>query len=315
VPDDPLPGEPDTIAERLEAAVVKRLMSDVPVGVFLSGGLDSSIIAALMRRHVDELHSFSVGIEGSADLEAARVVARQLDTRHHEIVFTPRQAVDALEDVIVHLESFDPALIRSAIPCYFVSKLASEHVKVVLSGEGADEVFAGYDYFGETRDAAALHNEAVRLLAGLHNLNLQRVDRMTMAHGLEGRVPFLDPEFLDVAMAIDPEQKLHAPRKREKWLLRTAFQRVLPDEILWRPKQEFAQGCGSEWTLRDHCEAVVSDTDLIHAETLFPKDTPTTKEALYYRRTFERMYPGEAARRAVGRWRGAFGAEKTGGPN
>jgi len=298
--------EPQAISSRLERSVGKRLMSDVPLGVFLSGGLDSSVIAALVRREIDELHSFAVGLEGSEDLAAARAVARHLGTRHHEYVYTAQEAVAALDSVIFHLESYDPPLLRSAIPSYFVSRLAAQHVKVVLSGEGADEAFAGYLYFRETRDADTLRRESARLLAGLHNMNLQRVDRMTMAHGLEGRVPFLDIDFLDHAMAIDPRQKLHGPRRPEKHLLRASCERLLPSEILWRAKQEFAQGAGSEWTLRDHCEGLVSDSELQTAAELFPEDTPESKEAFHYRRVFERIYPGAQARLTVGRWRGAL---------
>lgn len=295
----------DGVAKSLDAAVSRRLMADVPVGVFLSGGLDSSLVAALARPQVDELHSFSVGLEGAPDLEAARFVADRLGTEHHERVYSETEAVEVLEKVIYHLESYDPALIRSAIPCYFVSELAADHVKVVLSGEGADEAFAGYRYFGDVENPETLQRESIRILNGLHNLNLQRVDRMTMAHALEGRVPFLDTEFLDVAMSIDPAEKLHSEGQAEKWLLRQAFDGLLPDSILWRTKQEFAQGCGSEWALRAHCEQVVADTDLKEADEVFPEDTPATKEALHYRRIFEEFFPDEGHRRTVGRWRGA----------
>jgi len=307
---------PKAIRERLETAVVKRLMSDVPLGVFLSGGLDSSIIAALVRQHVDELHSFSVGMEGSPDILAAREVAEHLGTRHHEYEYTPGEATSMLEEAIAHLESYDPALLRSAVPCYFVSKIASDHVKVVLSGEGADEAFAGYLYFRSIDDPALLHQECVRLLASLHNMNLQRVDRMTMAHSIEGRVPFLDIDFLNAVMAIDPRQKLHRPDYPEKWLLRNAVTDLLPESILWRKKQEFAQGCGSEWTLREHCDEVVSDDDIAAAAQRFPADTPETKEAFHYRRIFEDIFPGETPRRTVGRWRGTFASpNELEGPN
>lgn len=305
-PEGPPDFDPEALRARAEAAVEKRLMSDVPLGVFLSGGLDSSLIAALVKRRIHELHSFSVGLAGSADLAAARRVAEHLGTIHHEHVYDPAEVVAVLPQVIAHLESYDPALVRSAIPCYFVSRLAAERVKVVLSGEGSDEAFAGYLYFGESTDPEALHAESVRLLMGLHNMNLQRVDRMTMAHGLEGRVPFLDVELLDLAMGLDPAEKRHRAGRPEKWLLRTAFEGSLPAEVLWRTKQEFAQGAGSEWTVRDHAERVVSDGELARAATIFPEDTPRTKEEILYRRLFDETYPGEAARRTVGRWRGAF---------
>ncbi len=294
------------VAPALERAVVKRLMSEVPLGVFLSGGLDSSLIAALARPHVDHLQSFSVGLDGAPDLEAAREVARALGTHHRELRYTERDLAGALEEVIFHLESYDPSLIRSALPCFFVSRLAAEHVKVVLTGEGADEAFAGYRYFAEVSDPEALHRESVRLLGGLHHMNLQRVDRMTMAHGLEARVPFLDTGFLDVAMALDPREKLHRPGRREKWLLRREFEGRLPRSILWREKAEFAQGCGSEASLVEHAEATVSDRDLARAAALFPHDPPATKEELLYRRIFEDLFPDGSAQETVGRWRGAF---------
>ena len=301
--DSVTPFDEHVLAGALRRAVEKRLMSDVPLGVFLSGGLDSSLIAAIMRPHIDELHSFAVGIEGAADLPAARQVAEYLRTHHHEYVYTKTEAAAALEPVIAHLESYDAALIESAVPCYFVSRLAAEHVKVVLSGEGADEAFAGYRYLNTTSDATALQAEMVRLLLGLHNMNLQRVDRMTMAHGLEGRVPFLDVDFLDRAMVLDPSLKLHRPNRPEKWPLRVVFDRVLPDSILWRGKQEFAEGSGADLVLHDHCAAIVSDAELGEAHRRFPEDPPTTKEAYHYRRIFDEMFPGEALRRTVGRWR------------
>lgn len=301
----PVAPDPRVLARKLETAVVKRLMSDVPLGVFLSGGLDSSIIAGLVRRHITDLHSFAVGLPGAPDLPAARQVAQHLGTSHHEYVYTPEEATRAIEEVILHLESYDPALIRSAVPCYFVSRLAAEHVKVVLSGEGADEAFAGYAYMAKIQDPAALHQECVRLLLNLHNMNLQRVDRMTMAHALEGRVPFLDVDFLAWAMAIDPAEKIQRPDRPEKFLLRCAFEGLLPAEIVWRKKEEFAAGCGSEQILQDFGERSVSDADFRQAAGRFPLDTPTTKEAFLYRRIFEEQFPGDAARRTVGRWLGA----------
>lgn len=309
-PRPPVPFDPPALADGLRRAVEKRMMSDVPFGVLLSGGLDSSLIAAVMRPLVDELHSFSVGVEGAPDLHAARHVARFLGTQHHEYVYTPAEAVDALDTVIEHLESYDPALIRSAIPNYFVSRLAADHVKMVLNGEGADEIFAGYEHFATIDDPDALQRESLRLLSGLHNLNLQRVDRMTMAHGLEGRVPFLDVELVDGVTAIDPRLKLHRRNLPEKWPLRMAFADALPSAILWREKQEFAEGCGSEWMVKHHCDAVVSDAEFTAAPRRFPVDTPTTKEAYHYRRLFEDRFPGESSRRTVGRWRGVSGARK-----
>ena len=215
--------------------------------------------------------------------------------------------VRVLKTVIYHLESYDPALIRSAIPCYFVSKLASDYVKVVLSGEGSDEAFAGYSYFRDMSNPIALHRESVRILETLHNINLQRVDRMTMAHSLEARVPFLDTEFLAMAMTIDPEIKLHGSERAEKWILRKAFDGLLPNEILWRTKEEFANGCGSESVLEEYCDSYIEDDKFEERKSLFPIDTPTTKEAFNYRCIFDEFFPGDALLETVGRWKGTTG--------
>ncbi len=298
----------EMIVGQLRSAVTSRLMSDVPIGVFLSGGLDSSIVAALVRPQMDRPKSFSVGLENSDDLLAARVVAEYLETEHHELIYTKEDMIRVLKTVIYHLESYDPALIRSAIPCYFVSKLASDYVKVVLSGEGSDEAFAGYSYFREMSNPVALHRESVRILQSLHNINLQRVDRMTMAHSLEARVPFLDTEFLAMAMTIDPEIKLHGSERAEKWILRKAFDKLLPDEILWRTKEEFAKGCGSESVLEKYCDSYIGDNKFEKRKSLFPIDTPTTKEAFHYRCIFDEFFPGDALLETVGRWKGTTGS-------
>jgi asparagine synthase (glutamine-hydrolysing) len=290
------------LRDALEVSVHTRLMSDVPVGVLLSGGVDSSVVAALARPHVGELHSFSVGLPGSPDLAAARVVAEHLGTIHHERTYTPGEAIAALPDVVRHLESYDRALVRSAIPCWFVSQLAAEHVKVVLTGEGADEVFAGYDWMRHIDDPVHLHRECVRLLLGLDRMNLRRVDRMTMAHGLEGRVPFLDVAFLDHAMAIDPSLKLHMDGRPGKWLLRAAASQLLPESICGRPKAEFAQGCGSELILDEWCEETIGESALSSAALEFPHDPPTSKEELLYRRVFAQHYPGLDPLRTVSKW-------------
>lgn len=242
------------LRETLEKTVVERLMSDVPVGAFLSGGLDSSLIAALARPHLDVLHTFAVGVEGSRDLEAARLVARHLDTVHHEFTFTLQDVLAEIPRIIYYLESFDQDVVRSAIPCYFVSRLASDYVKVILTGEGADELFAGYDYYKEFSDPDSLHSELQRSVSSLHNVNLQRVDRMTMAHSVEGRVPFLDVEMINVALTIPPELKLFAGKSQppvEKWILRKAFEDLLPQEIIWRDKEQFDQGSGTVGILSD----------------------------------------------------------------
>ncbi len=300
-------GEPKraAILGALSRAVEKRLMSDVPVGVFLSGGLDSSLVAAIARKHLPGLHSFAVGVEGAPDLAAARSVASELGTRHHEVVVGSKDIETTLASVIYHLESYDAALVRSSVPCYFLSRTASEFVKVVLTGEGADEAFAGYSYFKDITSPQELQAECVRLLEGLHSMNLQRLDRMTMAHGLEGRVPFLDVEFLGLAMSLDPSLKLHSAERPEKWLLRRACEGLLPREILWRQKAEFSAGAGIEKLLVEYAEGAVSDRDFGRRRELFPIDTPRTKEEQLYRQIFEAVFPGDKVRHLVARWRPA----------
>lgn len=245
------------VRRTLEAAIVKRLMSDVSLGAFLSGGLDSSLIAAIARRHMAELHTFSVGVEGSRDLEAARQVARYLDTVHHEYTLSRGEILDRLPEIIYHLESYDQDLVRSAIPCYFTARLAADYVKVVLTGEGADELFAGYKYYRKIHNSPELHRELIRSVSVLHNVNLQRVDRMTMAHGIEGRVPFLDLELIRVAQSISPEWKLRrdaSGRLVEKWVLRKACEDLLPPEIIWRDKEQFDEGSGTVDLLTHECD-------------------------------------------------------------
>ncbi len=235
------------IREGLGEAVRKRLQSDVPLGAFLSGGLDSSIIAALAIREAGSLKTFSVGLEGSPDIEAARCVARHIGSDHHELILTERAVKDALPRILYHLESFDQDLVRSAVPCWFVSELASQEVKVVLTGEGADELFAGYTYYKGYGPTEALHRELRRSIATMHNINLQRVDRMTMAHGLEARVPFLDTAMIALAARLSPELKLRSAQGDlvEKWILRKAFEDLLPHDIVWRDKEQFDQGSGT----------------------------------------------------------------------
>jgi asparagine synthase (glutamine-hydrolysing) len=232
----------------LERAVVKRLMSDVPVGAFLSGGLDSSLIAALARRHLPELRTFSVGVAGSRDLLAARRVADHIGSIHHEYVYDAEEVRRRLPEIIHSLESFDQDLVRSAIPCYFASRLAAERVKVILTGEGADELFAGYDYYKGIADPGVLHRELQRSVRSLHNMNLQRVDRLTMAHSIEGRVPFLDVDMIALAQTVPPRLKLAVGGGGgpvEKWILRKACEDLLPPEIAWRDKEQFDEGSGT----------------------------------------------------------------------
>jgi asparagine synthase (glutamine-hydrolysing) len=287
------PPTPLQIQQSLRSAVHKRLMSDVPLGVFLSGGLDSSIIAALVCEELDSVHSFAVGMEGSDDLQYARHVANYLGTQHHEYVFTFQEMLAILPEVIYLLESFDPALVRSAIPNFFLSHLAHNHVTVVLSGEGADELYSGYDYLRRFKDETALQRELVEITRELHNRNLQRLDRMTMAHGLEGRVPFLDPEFIALSFSVPIDQKVHGVSGVEKWILRKAFEDMLPEQVVWRPKQKFSKGTGSAQIFERLAEAEISDQDFtaerlqIHKETGVPIKS---KEELFYYRIFRTFF-------------------------
>lgn len=250
------------IRQTLERSVQKRLMADVPVGVFLSGGLDSSLISAIARRFTaGKLHSFAVGVEGSADLQAAGLMARHLGTEHHELAYRPEDVVDLLPQVIYHLESFDPALVRSAVPTFMVSRMAAQHVKVVLSGEGADELFAGYQYLRAIAVRGGLDEELRRIISSLHNTNLQRLDRMTMAHSLEGRVPFLDVEMVRLALGVSPDLKMSGDDLTEKWILRLVADHYLPAEIAWRKKEKFAVGTGTAEVLEGHAGQVVDSEE------------------------------------------------------
>jgi asparagine synthase (glutamine-hydrolysing) len=293
----------DKIRQTLENAVVKRLMSDVPLGAFLSGGLDSSIIAALARKHMDRLHTFSVGIDGSRDLEAARVVSSYLDTTHHEYVLTEQEVREKLPEIIYFLESYDQDLVRSAIPCYFTSRLAAEEVKVILTGEGADELFGGYTYYKEIADKSSLHRELRRSVASLHNVNLQRVDRMTMAHSIEGRVPFLDLSMIRLGQLIPPEMKIMGSPPVEKWILRKAFEDLLPPDIVWREKEQFDEGSGTV----DMLERVLSNADSkVEKNTYqdrFPEAQLRSEEECHYHRLFMDVFAqSELVQNNVARW-------------
>lgn len=286
----------------LERAVEKRLMSDVPVGTFLSGGLDSSIITALARRHLGRVHTVAVGMERSPDLDAAREVARHLGTIHHEGTFTAEDIVECLPQIIFHLESFDVDLVRSAIPCFFASRLAADHMKVVLSGEGADELFAGYTYHKKLGHSDQLHEELRNSVTALHNMNLQRVDRMTMAHSIEGRVPFLDLDAIALAGRIPPQLKLCGSPPVEKWILRLAFEDLLPTGIVWRGKSQFDEGSGTADYLAKTV-AGIADRYGVMAEGA--RNARELEERVY-RSLFRRHFP-RSAERLVARWRGQEG--------
>lgn len=290
------PADLEKVRMVFERAVKKRLMADVPVGVFLSGGLDSSLVAAVAKKYNTQevLHSFSVGLENSPDLAAAREVAEFLGTRHHERIFTIEEGVQKVRDVIYYLETYDPGTIRSGVPMSMLTELTSKHVKVSLSGEGSDEVFAGYLYFYDSPSVEELHRETVRKVKGLHGAQVQFVDRLTMMHSLEGRVPFLDLDLLDAIFSMRPEDKLPVHGQTiEKHILRKAFEGYLPESVLWRQKEQFGDGVGFGWIdgLKAHCEATISDEQMAMAKVKFPHDPPSTKEQYFYRSIFEELFP------------------------
>jgi asparagine synthase (glutamine-hydrolysing) len=311
VPDRaPEPGAPEKhaalVRETLERSVRKRLMSDVPLGAFLSGGLDSSLIAALVRPHVAELHTFSVGIEGSPDLEAARLVARHLDTVHHEHVLRSEEIAESLPEILFQLESFDRDLVRSAVPCYFTARLASRWVKVVLTGEGADELFAGYRYHREYEDPDLLRRELRRSVQSLHNVNLQRVDRMTMAHSIEARVPFLDVAMIELAQTIPTELKLRTTdgtSSTEKWVLRKAAESLLPREIVWRDKEQFDEGSGAADVLAEIAGRWMSPWEADRYAARHPASRLRSAEECVYHRILCEAYTDPApVLESVARW-------------
>jgi asparagine synthase (glutamine-hydrolysing) len=286
----------DTIYATLRTAVSKRLMADVPVGVSLSGGLDSSIVALLAREGLERLDTFAVGIAGSDDLAAARQVAQFLGTRHHELIYTAQDVQAILPEVIYYLESCDPALVRSAVANFFLARLASDHVKVFLTGEGADELYAGYAYLGAIREPAALHTELMRITGALHNTNLQRADRMSMAYGLEARVPFLDVESVALALNLPAAWKLCGRGSPEKALLRQAFVDLLPEAIISRPKQKYAAGAGSANIMAAIAGVTISDAvfarerERLRARWNYHL---ANKEALYYYNLLRHFYRDE----------------------
>ena len=303
--DRPVEDQIAVVRAGLEQAVTSHLMSDVPVGAFLSGGLDSSILAAIARPLVDELHTFAVGIAGSRDLVAARRVAAHIGSTHHEHVITAAEVIPALPDIVAALESFDQDLVRSAIPTYFCARLAAEHVKVILTGEGADELFAGYAYHADIGDPATLHRELIRSVGGLHNVNLQRVDRLTMRHGLEGRVPFLDTAFIELALTVPAELKLRREpdaQTVEKWVLRMATEDLLPVEIVWRPKEQFDEGSGTVDLLAEILAPLAAGVDSAAETAIAGLPLRSREEAYYHRLLRASVSRPELILPNVGRW-------------
>ncbi|MCG8182674.1 asparagine synthase B [Tenacibaculum piscium] len=304
------------VKEALEAAVHRQLMSDVPYGVLLSGGLDSSVISAIAKKYSQkriesddkstawypQLHSFSVGLEGSPDLAAAKKVADHIGTVHHEIKFTIQEGLDAIKDVIYNIETYDITTIRSSTPMYLMARvIKSMGVKMVLSGEGADELFGGYLYFHKAPNAQEFHEETVRKLEKLHMYDCLRANKSLMAWGIEGRVPFLDKEFMDVAMRINPQDKMINGERMEKWVIRKAFEDMLPESVAWRQKEQFSDGVGYDWidTLKEVVDKEVTDEQLANAKFRFPIQTPTNKEEFYYRTIFEDHFPSDTAALSV----------------
>ena len=304
------------IHDSLSAAVKRQLMSDVPYGVLLSGGLDSSITSALAKKFASkriesndkqdawypQLHSFSVGLKDAPDLKAARIVADHIGTIHHEINFTVQEGIDAIRDVIYHLETYDITTIRASTPMYLIARaIKSLGIKMVLSGEGADELFGGYLYFHKAPNAKEFHEETVRKLDKLHQYDCLRANKSLAAWGIEGRVPFLDKEFIDVAMNINPEDKMIKNGRIEKWVLREAFKDYLPESVLWRQKEQFSDGVGYSWidSLKDLVSKEVSDHNLENASKLYPINTPRNKEEYYYRSIFNNHFPSDASAMSV----------------
>ena len=311
----------EKVRDGLEAAVKAQLMSDVPYGVLLSGGLDSSIIAAVTQKYSKKriesdskegawwprLHSFAIGLEGSPDLIAAQKAADYIGTVHHEVHFTLQEALDALPDVIYHIETYDITTVRASTPMYLLARvIKSMGIKMVLSGEGSDELFVGYLYFHKAPNAQEFHEELVRKMGKLHLYDCLRANKSLMAWGVEGRVPFLDKDFIDVAMRLNPSDKMSiklpdGKQRIEKWILRKAFEDMLPAEIVWRQKEQFSDGVGYNWidTLKKMTEEKISDAEFERRENRFPVNPPKTKEEYYYREIYSRLFPSDSAARCV----------------
>lgn len=300
----------------LEAAVKRQLMSDVPYGVLLSGGLDSSVISAIAKKYAahrietnstqaawwPQLHSFAVGLKGAPDLAKAKEVADFIGTVHHEINYTIQEGLDAVRDVIYFIETYDVTTVRASTPMYLLARvIKSMGIKMVLSGEGADEVFGGYLYFHKAPNARAFHEETVRKLSKLHLYDCLRANKSLSAWGVEGRVPFLDKDFLDVAMRLNPEAKMCPGKTIEKKIVREAFADMLPEDVAWRQKEQFSDGVGYSWidTLKAVTAQAVTDEQMAHAAERFPITPPMNKEEYYYRSIFEEYFPSESAARSV----------------
>lgn len=306
----------DDLRAALEASVHRQLMSDVPYGVLLSGGLDSSVISAIAKRFAPrriesgdeleawwpQLHSFAVGLTGSPDLAAAKKVAEHIGTVHHEINFTVEEGLDAIRDVIYHIETYDVTTVRASTPMYLMARvIKSMGVKMVLSGEGADEIFGGYLYFHKAPDPRSFHEETVRKLSKLHLYDCLRANKSLAAWGVEGRVPFLDKEFMDVAMRLNPKDKMTGQGRIEKWVLRKAFEDYLPESVTWRQKEQFSDGVGYNWidTLKALASKEVSDEQLSNARYRFPINPPMSKEEYLYRSIFSEHFPSDSAASCV----------------
>ena len=309
-------GNATDIRAALDEAVKRQLMSDVPYGVLLSGGLDSSVISALAKQYASkrietdsrqdawwpQLHSFAVGLKGAPDLAKAREVAEHIGTVHHEINYTIQEGLDAVRDVIYFIETYDVTTVRASTPMYLLARvIKSMGIKMVLSGEGADEVFGGYLYFHKAPNAKAFHEETVRKLSKLHLYDCLRANKSLAAWGVEGRVPFLDKDFLDVAMRLNPELKMCPGKTIEKKIVREAFADLLPESVAWRQKEQFSDGVGYSWidTLKQITAEAVSDAQIAHAAERFPINPPMNKEEYYYRSIFEEYFPSESAARSV----------------
>lgn len=304
------------VHDALEAAVRRQLMSDVPYGVLLSGGLDSSVISAIAKKYAarrvetdgqkeawwPQLHSFAIGLKGAPDLIKAREVADYIGTVHHEINYSIQEGLDAVRDVIYYIETYDVTTVRASTPMYLLARvIKSMGIKMVLSGEGADEVFGGYLYFHKAPDAKAFHEETVRKLSKLYLYDCLRANKSLSAWGVEGRVPFLDKEFLDVAMRMNPKDKMCPGQVIEKKIIREAFSDLLPQSVAWRQKEQFSDGVGYSWidTLKAVTSQAVSDEQMAEAAVRFPINTPKTKEEYYYRSIFEEYFPSDSAARSV----------------